>query len=583
MTLPLSPFAPDQAAPLHVLKFGSSVLRTIEDLPVVAGEIYRQRRAGAQVIAVVSALAGETDRLLAEAEAAGRGVGTSGIADLVSLGEERAAALLALACDRIGVPTRIFRPEELGVLTEGDPLRAHPVSLDRREIDARLAQTGLLIVPGFVGVDASGRRTLLGRGGSDFSAIYLAGELGARFVRLYKDVDGVFDRDPAAHSDARRYEQICWTDALKVARPLVQPQAVEYAALRRLPIEVAQVGALQVSRIGAVTAPTVPVGRPRRIRIGVAGFGTVGQALAERLRAEARFELGPILVRDVEKPRHNIAPAALTRNADDLVDACPDIVVDAMSCEHAGAALCERLLEQGIDVATASKRLVSTSGERLATACNAGGARLAYSAAVGGGATVLETIERARASGDIVEISATLNGTTNFILGELAGGRSLADALAEAQRAGFAEANSDFDLSGADAAAKLQIIAHHAFDIAPGTLPVATEWLDADTAARIAASGERWVQLARITRSAGAVSASVTLVPLPEVPDLPFGPGEWNGVLIGLADGSSRHCLGRGAGGAATAEAIVADLYDLVAARLADADVDELLLEAVPA
>lgn len=576
MTLPAKP-------PLHVLKFGSSVLRDVEDLAVVAGEIYRQRRGGAQVIAVVSALAGETDRLFAEAQLAGGGVGTSGIADLVSLGEERSAALLALACDRIGLTARICRPEDLGVLTEGEPLSAHPVSLDRREVGARLAETGLLIVPGFVGVDAAGKRTLLGRGGSDFSAIYLGGELGAKFVRLYKDVDGVFDRDPAKDAGARRYEQISWTDALKVARPLVQPQAVEYAALRRLPIEVAPIGALQVSRIGAVTAPPVAHVPLRRARIGLAGFGTVGQALAERLRAEPRFDLGPILVRDVEKPRHIIAPAALTAKPEELIASEPDIVVDAMSCEAAGAALCGTLLARGIDVATASKRLVSASGARLSEACSEGAARLAYSAAVGGGATVLETIDRVRAAGEIIAIDATLNGTTNFILGQLAAGQSLGDALAEAQRAGFAEENSDFDLSGADAAAKLQIIAHHAFGTAPGTLAVATEWLDEDAAARIAASGERWVQLAHVERGEEGLQASVRLVPRAQVPELPFGPNEWNGVHIRLADGSTAECLGRGAGGAATAEAIVADLYDLIAARMSNARADDIVLEAVPA
>ena len=92
-----SPAASSATAPLHVLKFGSSVLRTAADLPIVAGELYRQRRAGRRIVAVVSALAGETDRLLAQAAGVTGPVDCAGIPDLVSLGEERTAALLRLA------------------------------------------------------------------------------------------------------------------------------------------------------------------------------------------------------------------------------------------------------------------------------------------------------------------------------------------------------------------------------------------------------------------------------------------------------------------------------------------------------
>src|SRR3546814_10175048 len=97
---------------LYVLKFGSSVLRTIEDLPRVAGELYRQRRLGRRIVAVVSALSGETDRLFAEAAAVAGTVSCRCVPDLVSLGAERTAALLRLACDRIGLPAAICRPAE---------------------------------------------------------------------------------------------------------------------------------------------------------------------------------------------------------------------------------------------------------------------------------------------------------------------------------------------------------------------------------------------------------------------------------------------------------------------------------------
>jgi homoserine dehydrogenase len=136
------------ASPIAVLKFGSSVLHGIDDLPRVAGEIYRHRRAGWRVVAVVSALAGETDALFAQAATVASGVDCAGIADLVSLGEERTAALLRIACDRIGLPGEICRPEALGLATSGEALNAHPERLAadrtsaRSSSEKRSAQTG---------------------------------------------------------------------------------------------------------------------------------------------------------------------------------------------------------------------------------------------------------------------------------------------------------------------------------------------------------------------------------------------------------------------------------------------------------
>ena len=219
--------------PLAVLKFGSSVLRSVEDLPRVAGEIYRQRRAGSPHV-VVSALAGETDALFAQAARVAGGVDCAGMAELVSLGEERTAALLRIACDRIGLPAEICRPEALGLATGGDPLNAHPETLSGSAL-REACRHGLVIVPGFVGTDDAGRRTLLGRGGSDLSAVFLARALGADRVRLYKDVNGVYDRDPAVLREPRRFAEISWADAARVAGKLIQPQAIDHAAVHGLP------------------------------------------------------------------------------------------------------------------------------------------------------------------------------------------------------------------------------------------------------------------------------------------------------------------------------------------------------------
>lgn len=553
---PEAPAAEPSRRPLAVLKFGSSVLRTIDDLPKVAGEIYRARRAGWQVVTVVSALAGETDALFAQAAAVAGGVACNHVADLVSLGEERTAALLAIACDRIGVPARICRPELLGLAVEGDALEARPLALDDTALAAALEATGVVIVPGFVGTCAEGRRALLGRGGSDLSAVFIAGALGAERVRLYKDVSGVYDRDPAVLRDPRRYAEISWADAARVAGKLIQPQAIEHAAHHGLPVEVAGIGGESPTRVGACTGAAEPVVPRRALRIALAGYGVVGQALVARLAGEPDFEIVSILVRDPTRPRAVPPPCTLTDDPDAFVTAGADILIDALSCDRTGEALCRRA--PGAHIVSASKRVVARAGSTLRSAAAAADGSLRYSAAVGGAAPVLETVAAARAAGEVREVVAVLNGTVNFILHRLAAGTAFEDALDEARRAGFAEEDCSSDLEGHDAAAKLRLIAAEAYGTDPALLEVAAETLDAELAGRIAESGERWVQIARLTAAGGEVALrparKAGLVPLAD---------EWNLAQITIEDGRIFGCVGRGAGGAATAEAIVADLYEV--------------------
>lgn len=299
------------------------------------------------------------------------------------------------------------------------------------------------------------------------------------------------------------------------------------------------------------------------LRIALAGYGVVGQALAARLAGEPGFRIVSILVRDLARQRAVAPPCPLTDDRDIFLAVPADIVVDALSCERTGGGLCRALLPQGVHVVSASKRLISEERAWLSTAARTSGATMLYSAAVGGAAPVLETVTAARRHAPVRRVSAVLNGTVNYILDRLAEGLGFADALATARAAGFAEEDPSADLSGADAAAKLRLIAAEAFGIDPRVVTVEIEALDAARIARIAASGERWVQLAELTRDGDWVRASVALVPARRASQLPTVPDEWNCALVTTVDGAQFRCLGRGAGGAATAEAIVADLFQI--------------------
>ncbi len=206
--------------PVVVLKFGSSVLATAEDLPLAVDEVYRRLREGSRVLAVVSAFAGDTDRLLGRArEVLGETAAAPAVAAFVATGELQSAALLAGALLRSGVAARIVDPREIDFRVGGGALEADPVSVDLAALRSLWEAHATLVLPGFFGIDPEGRIALLGRGGSDLSALFIAGALGAE-CHLVKDVPGVFDRDPAVdRSGARRYAVIPWHEASEVAGP----------------------------------------------------------------------------------------------------------------------------------------------------------------------------------------------------------------------------------------------------------------------------------------------------------------------------------------------------------------------------
>jgi homoserine dehydrogenase len=170
-----------------VLKFGSSVLRTRADLPGVVHEIYRWYRDGARVIAVVSAIGDATEQLIRQSRELFATPEPWATAELLATGERTSAALLGIALDRAGIPARVVNPREIGLEVTGEPLDGEPVAINPKHVRELVAEYPVLVVPGFFGTDASGRTQLLGRGGSDLTAVFLSVSLGAERCRLLKD------------------------------------------------------------------------------------------------------------------------------------------------------------------------------------------------------------------------------------------------------------------------------------------------------------------------------------------------------------------------------------------------------------
>lgn len=560
-TATVSATEPDR--PLVVLKFGSSVLRSPADAPEAVSEIYRFVREGRRVIAVVSAFQGVTDRLLAEAHAWGCPHDASLAPRYVAIGEESSAALLAIACDRAGLSARALSCAELGLRAEGAPDAAEPVGLDARAIEAAFETADVVVVPGYVGRDGEDRTVLLGRGGSDLSAVYLAHALKAERVRLIKDVDGVYDGDPKRNGAAMRFGRIGWDAARGVAGKLVQGRALDFAQDQGVEIEVGASGSQELTVIGADDGAPGLARRPRPLRVAVAGCGVVGGGVVERLLARPDlYELTSVLVRDADKARAPEIAALATTNPEAMFASCPEVLVDVLSGRAASVVLMQSALAHGVDVVSANKQAVIAAHEQLTAAARAGGSRLLHSAAVGGGAPLIELVRRARRAGPIVALDGVLNGTVNFMLDRLARGDSFGQALNAAQAAGLAEADPSADLDGRDAAAKLRILALEAFGVALGEDEVVRETLDAGVAAR--ASLRPLKQVARIALHRGRLVGSVAFEPADGFEAVS---GDRNLLKVTSADGRVWTAGGRGAGRWPTTESVFADLGELAQAR----------------
>ncbi|WP_420471637.1 hypothetical protein [Brevundimonas sp. FT23042] len=340
-------------------------------------------------------------------------------------------------------------------------------------------------------------------------------------------------------------------------------------ALDRIGVATARPGpgqALLEAPVSIVTGPDAalqgPQGAPARpLRVALAGCGVVGGGVLARLRADDRFEVVGVLVRDPGKPREPAVPEGLLlSDPAALLAREPDVLVEAISDASTGLALIRAALSRGVDVVSANKQAVGGDLAALTALARANDARLLYSASVGGGSPLIETVRRARAHAPVVRIEAVLNGTCNFILNRLAEGAAFEAALAGAREAGFAEEDPTADLSGLDAAAKLAILAHEALDGSLSPERIGRQTLAADA---VLPAG-RVRQLARL--DVRADSAGVALVAVDGDPLLADLPDEWNALRVTTGDGRVFTARGRGAGRVPTTESVWADLADLVAA-----------------
>jgi len=226
---------------LYVQKFGGTSVGTVERIEAVADKVKSFRDAGHDIVVVVSAMSGETNRLLGLANAIMDEPTPREMDVLVSTGEQVTIALLSMALNKRGCAAKSYTGGQVRITTDETHTKARIRTIDEKNMRADLNQGRVVVVAGFQGVDEQGNITTLGRGGSDTTGVALAAALKADECQIYTDVDGVYTTDPRVVDSARRMERITFEEMIEMASlgsKILQIRSVEFAGKYNVPLRV---------------------------------------------------------------------------------------------------------------------------------------------------------------------------------------------------------------------------------------------------------------------------------------------------------------------------------------------------------
>jgi aspartate kinase len=235
-----SPYEPHVVA-LLVQKFGGTSVGSVERIRNVARRCLASQRAGNDVVVIVSAMSGETNRLLSLAHDVTMVPDAREMDAIAATGEQVAAALMALAIQSEGGKARSLLGHQVRILTDGAFTKARIRTIDGTKIVSTLERGEIAVVAGFQGVDENGDITTLGRGGSDTSAVAVAAAIGAEACEIFTDVEGVFTTDPSVCPSARKIDRISYEEMLELASlgaKVLQIRSVEIAMKYNVPLHV---------------------------------------------------------------------------------------------------------------------------------------------------------------------------------------------------------------------------------------------------------------------------------------------------------------------------------------------------------
>ncbi len=226
---------------LFVQKYGGTSVGSIERIEAVANKLKTFKDQGHDLVVAVSAMSGETNRLIGLAHEIQDNPTPREMDVLVSTGEQVTIALLCMALEKRGIPARSYTGSQVRILTDSAHMKARIQDIDVEKIQSDLAQGRIVVVAGFQGADADGNITTLGRGGSDTTGVALAAALKADECQIYTDVDGVYTTDPRVVEGAQRLEKITFEEMLEMASlgsKILQIRSVEFAGKYKVPLRV---------------------------------------------------------------------------------------------------------------------------------------------------------------------------------------------------------------------------------------------------------------------------------------------------------------------------------------------------------
>lgn len=226
---------------LIVQKYGGTSVGNPERISAVAARVARARAAGHDLVVVLSAMSGETDRLIKLAKSLHPEPPARELDVLLATGEQTTIALLSMALEKLGVPARSYTGHQVHIRTDNVHGKARIVDIDDKRVRDDIQKGRVVVVAGFQGVDEDGNITTLGRGGSDTTAVAMAAALGADECQIYTDVDGVYTTDPRIVPTARRLDRITDEEMLEMASlgaKVLQIRSVEFAGKYKVPLRV---------------------------------------------------------------------------------------------------------------------------------------------------------------------------------------------------------------------------------------------------------------------------------------------------------------------------------------------------------
>ena len=225
----------------YVQKFGGTSVGSVERIQAVAERVGRFVAGGDQVSVVVSAMSGETNRLVALGREMAPRPAPREMDVLLSSGEQVSIALLAMALTARGIPARSYLGSQIRIVTDNNHTKARVEDIDVERLEADMATGVVPVIAGFQGVDVDGNVTTLGRGGSDTTAVAVAAALGVDECQIYTDVDGVYTADPRIVENAARLETVTFEEMLELASlgsKVLHPRSVEFAGKYGVPLRV---------------------------------------------------------------------------------------------------------------------------------------------------------------------------------------------------------------------------------------------------------------------------------------------------------------------------------------------------------